>query len=263
MKIKHKHKRYRAIAEYYDAEYAESRMLQQDVPFFLGQLPRRRQSILELCVGTARAAIPMAQAGHRVVGVDYAQDLLDIAAAKRNSVGLSERALQLVHGNVLELDLGRRFDWICIFFNTLLGFPTLEEQDRLLTAVRRHLARRGQFWIDIFQPDLALLSGAQSKGFDPHLFHVPALQRTVFQTTEIKRDCSRQLQEVTFHYRWFDAAGREHKQRNTFELTWMFPRELQLLLERNGLRIEQMYGNYDGSALSAHSPRIIARCACR
>jgi len=34
--MKNPTKRYRAMAEYYDAEYAESKMLQQDVPFFLG-----------------------------------------------------------------------------------------------------------------------------------------------------------------------------------------------------------------------------------
>ena len=65
--------RYRAIADYYDAEYEGSEMLLQDVPFFLGHLPaRRRLKVLELAVGTARAAIPIAQAGHRVTGVDYA-----------------------------------------------------------------------------------------------------------------------------------------------------------------------------------------------
>jgi SAM-dependent methyltransferase len=253
-------KRYRAIAEYYDAEYAQSKMLQQDVPFFLGQLPRRRQSILELCVGTGRAAIPLAQAGHRVVGVDYAQDLLKIARRKRDAVGLGDEELRLLYGDVLKLNLKQRFDWICIFFNTMLAFPRLTEQDRLLQVARRHLKPRGRFWIDIFHPDLLLLSSPQTRGFDPHLFYVPALDRTVFQTTEIKRDCSRQIQDVTFHYRWFDSSGREHRENNRFQMTWLFPRELQLLLERNGLRVERLFGNYDGSALSVHSPRMIARC---
>jgi hypothetical protein len=61
---------YRAIAEYYDAEMASHAMLEQDVPFFLGQLPNRRQSVLELATGTGRVAIPVAQAGHAVVGTD-------------------------------------------------------------------------------------------------------------------------------------------------------------------------------------------------
>jgi len=94
-------KRYRAIAEYYDFENAHHRMLEEDVPFFLGQLPNRRQSILELATGTGRAAIPIAQAGHRVVGVDYAKDMLAIARRKRDAVGLAERAFAIVHGDWL------------------------------------------------------------------------------------------------------------------------------------------------------------------
>jgi SAM-dependent methyltransferase len=253
---------YRAIAEYYDAEYAESKMLQQDVPFFIGHLPaRRRQTVLELCVGTARAAIPIAQAGHRVVGVDYARDLLAIARRKRDAVGLADDQLQLRFGNVLNVRLDQSFDWICLFFNTLLAFPTLAEQDRLLQRVRQHLKPRGRFWLDVFQPDLNLLAGTRTRALDPRVFYVPALDRTVHQTTEIRRDPAQQVQHVTFHYTWFDARGRRHRERNRFTLTWMFPRELQLLLERNGLRIERLYGNYDGSKVSADSPRMIACCA--
>src|SRR5437762_7505096 len=122
-------KSYRAIAEYYDAENERLQWLQRDVPFFLKHLPRRRQDVLELCVGTARAAIPIAQAGHRVLGVDYAKDVLAIACRKRDSVGVPDQQLQLVHADALRLNLRRRFDWIAIFFNTFLGFTTLEQQD--------------------------------------------------------------------------------------------------------------------------------------
>lgn len=252
--------RYRAISEYYDAEYADLAMLQYDVPFFLGQLPKRRQSVLELAVGTGRAAIPIAQAGHRVVGVDYAADLLAIAQRKRDHVGLKPSELELRRGDVRRLKLGRTFDWVCIFFNTFLAFPSLDEQDKVLQIVRRHLKPRGRFWLDIFQPDLRLLLGEHRAGLDARVFYVPQFDRTVFLTTEIRRDLARQVQDVTFHYRWFDEFGREHKEKNTFEMTWLFPRELMLLLERNGLRIEQLWGNYDGSELTSRSPRIIARC---
>jgi ubiquinone/menaquinone biosynthesis C-methylase UbiE len=125
-------KRYKAIAEYFDSEYANLEMLKHDVPFFLGQLPRKKQTVLELAVGTARAAIPIAQAGHRAVGVDYARDLLAIAERKRRAVGLKDRELSLLYGDVRKLDLGRRFDWVIILFNTFLAFPTLKEQDRVL-----------------------------------------------------------------------------------------------------------------------------------
>jgi hypothetical protein len=82
--------------------------------------------------------------------------------------------------------------------------------------------------------------------------------RSVLRTVDVQRDPVHQLQRITFTYRWFDAAARAHRRKQIFDLTFIFPRELQLLLERNGLRIEKMYGNYDASPLRNESPRIIA-----
>ena len=253
-------KRYRAIAEYYDPESERLPMLQEDVPFLLKQLPKRPQQVLELAVGTARAAIPIAQAGHRAVGVDYAPDMLAIARRKRDAVGLSERQLSLVEADVLKLNLRQKFDCVVILFNTFLGFTTLELQDRALTVVRKHLKPSGRFWLDIFNPDLSLLSHDRSHDLDASVFHVPRYDRTVFRSVDVRRDMARQWMEVTFNYRWFEPSGRERREKTVFEMSVIYPRELRLLLERNGLLIEHLWGDYDGSPLSAHSPRMIAQC---
>jgi SAM-dependent methyltransferase len=253
-------KRYKAIALYYDAEYADLPMLREDVPFFLGQLPAKKQSILELCVGTARAAIPMAAFGHRVAGVDYDDDLLAIARQKRDAAGVSDKRLELICADAKAVELCKKFDWVCVFFNTLLAFPTLDELDQLLATVRRHLKPRGRLWVDIFNPDLTLLSNRKSTGLEPRTFFVPELNRSVFCTTDVEVDQAAQVQQVTFNYRWFDPAGRTHRERFRFELTWLFPRELQLLMERSGFDVEAMYGNYDASPVTSVSPRIITRC---
>src|ERR1041385_1925334 len=112
-------------------------MLQSDVPFLLEHLKPKR-SILELAVGSARAAIPLAQAGHRVVGIDNDPAMLRLAADKRNSVGLKESQLQLLKQDILHLNLKQKFDWIIVLFNTFLIFTTLEQQDRALQKIRRH-----------------------------------------------------------------------------------------------------------------------------
>ena len=253
-------KRYRAIADYYDAENERLAWLQHDVPFFLRQLPRSPQDVLELATGTARAAIPSAQAGHRVVGVDYAREMLEIARRKRDAVGLGERELKLVLGDVTTLKLRGRFDWVAVFFNTFLGFTTLEQQDAVLQVARKHLRPRGRLWLDIFQPNLQLIAADESRGIDPAVFYVPHLNRTVFMSVDVKRDPSQQVQRVTFNYRWFDDRGRERNEQTRFDLTFIFPRELQILLERNGFAVEAMFGDHDGGNLNADSPRIIARC---
>ena len=148
-----------------------------------------------------------------------------------------------------------------ILFNTFLGFTTLAEQDRVLQVVRRHLKPRGRLWIDMFQPNLEVLAKHRSHNLEPRAFYVPALDRTVFETTDVKRDPAHQVQDVTFNYKWFDKSGRERREKVRFQLTFIFPRELQILLERNGLRIDELYGNYDGSPLNSDSPRMIACCS--
>ena len=251
--------RYRAIAEYYDAEYETNDVLDNDTPFLLSHLPKRRQTILELCCGTARCAIPLAQAGHRVTGVDVDADLLAIARRKRDGVGLRERELTLVRGDVLRYRSTTTFDWAVLLFNTLLNFPTLPEQDRLLGRVASQLRPGGRFWVDVFNPDFSLLAEGHVKDFDPATFYVPALDRTVHRTMEIRQSPDRpQLQHITFHYQWSDVDGKLHRERSTFDATWMLPREVVLLLERHGFKVDQLHGDYDGSPVTPDSPRIIA-----
>jgi ubiquinone/menaquinone biosynthesis C-methylase UbiE len=252
--------RYKAIAAYYDAENEHHPMLQADVPFLLDHLPKKRQRVLELAVGTARAAIPLAQAGHTVVGVDYDAVMLEIARRKRDVVGLKDRQLSLVRGDILKLNLRQRFDWVCILFNTFLVFTTIAQQDAALQAARRHLKPRGKLWIDIFQPNLMVLAMTRSRRHDPTLFYVPELKRTVLRMTDVHRDPAEQVQQITFNYQWFDTNGQEQRDKVQFSLAVVFPHELRLLLERNGFRVDHLYGNYDGSKLTADSPRMIAMC---
>lgn len=253
-------KPYRAPAAWYDAENERHDVLKQDVPFFLGQLPARRQSILELACGTGRAAVPLALAGHRVAGVDYAPEMIELAVAKRDSAGLSDRQLSLAVGDMLDLDLGRQFDWVCVFFNTFCNFTTLDLQDEVLAGVERHLKPNGRFWLDVFNPDPGLLAADEVTGQDPYVFVEPTEGRTVFFSTDVRRAREPQVQHVVHRYEWFDGKGRRRRAAHAFDMTSFFPRELQLLVERHGMRVEHVWGNYDASEVTPDSPRIILRC---
>lgn len=253
-------KRYQAIAEYYDFEYAQMSMLERDVPLFLRHLPKKaRAGVLEIASGTGRAAIPIAQAGHRVVGVDCARDMIQIACRKRDAVDLKSDQCRFVIADALKLNLRRRFDAACIFFNTFLNFTTLAEQDRLLRTIRRHLKPRGMLWIDVFNPSMAMLSEQNQRDIDPVIFHVPRYDRTVQRTTDVHRaDPTNQVQRVTFRYRWIESQSLQPRiETMHFDMTWIHARELRMLLERNGFAIEKIMGDYDGSRLSDQSERII------
>ncbi len=189
--------------------------------------------------------------------------MLKIARKKRAAAGISAKQLTLVQQNALRLKLNEKFDWAVLVFNTILAFPTLEELDAVLAGVVRHLKPDGKFWVEMFQPNLEILARPKSEKLDPALMYIPELKRTVYRETTVVRDPSKQIQEITFTYRWFDPKGRPHEEKLRFELTYIFPRELRILLERNGLTIKKLYGDYDGSRLTADSPRMIAMCGLR
>lgn len=249
---------YRAIAEYYDAEYVSNYVLDHDVPMLLSHLPKRRQRILELCCGTGRCAVPLAEAGHRVTGIDIDPALLAIARRKKQTSALRDDQLELLRADVLKFRREGAFDWVCLIFNTFLNFTTLAEQDAILRNAHASLRSGGRFWIDIFYPDLGILGVEHHEHFDSNTFYVPALNRSVHRTTELRRSKKRpQLQEVTFHYTWADDQGEVHHEQIRFDMTWMYPRELVLLLERHGFAVERLYGDYDGSDVTPESPRLI------
>ena len=255
--------RYGPFAGWYDAENEHHAMLREDVPFFLGQLPARKQRILELGAGTGRCAIPMALCGHQVVGVDHDPRMIQIALRRRAAAGLDARRLDLRTSDFLKLRLPQRFDWVAAFFNTFLAFTTLSQQDAALQVARRHLKPAGRLWLDIVPPHLALLSQPRWRDLDPTVFFVPALGTSVVKTTDIDRDRTGQVEHVTYRFRWCDAGGQRHMRKMSFDMTFFFPRELRMLLERNGFELEHLWGNYDGSPVKQDSPRLIVRCRCR
>src|SRR5688500_3938457 len=135
--------------------------------------------------------------------------MLEIARRKRDGVGLRDRDLRLVEADVAspEFDLGERFDWVCVFFNTFLAFTTLRQQDAVLQAVRRHLKPRGRFWVDVFNPDLILLARGTASDLEPGVFYVPRFDRTVMKTTDVRRGEGLQVQRVMSNDAWYEARG--------------------------------------------------------
>jgi ubiquinone/menaquinone biosynthesis C-methylase UbiE len=248
---------YRAIPHFYDDEHAHVGFLQQDIGFLIKHLPRRTSDVLMLACGTGRGAIPVAQAGHRVVGVDIDERMLAIAERKRDFVGLSDRQLSFEKQDLLKLDLGRKFDVAAIVFNSFLMFTKLAEQDEVLKRIARLLKPRGRLWIDVFNPDLARIAEPRVDNADIHFFYSHALDAGVQQLTHIRSTSRPQVRQTTFEYVWFKPDGTRQTARVAFELTYFFPRELQMLVERNGFVVEGLWGDYDASAVTPDSPRLV------
>jgi SAM-dependent methyltransferase len=93
-----------------------------DAELYLRLAHQAGGAVLELAVGSGRLAIPLALAGHRVVGVDHDSAMLERArAAWQRSRGPVERERLSVHeGDFMSFRCAERFSLAFIAVNTFL-----------------------------------------------------------------------------------------------------------------------------------------------
>ncbi|RYD93317.1 MAG: class I SAM-dependent methyltransferase [Sphingomonadales bacterium] len=140
-----------ASAIHYDLVARADPMVDQDIAYYAG-LATAGGSILELGAGTGRVAIPLAEQGFDVVGLDIAQSMLDQAEAKRAQLPAEVVArLRFVRGDLRSLALGQRFDLIVASYYTLAHVQPSAAWKQAFGGMARHLAPGGT--IAVHLPD--------------------------------------------------------------------------------------------------------------
>jgi ubiquinone/menaquinone biosynthesis C-methylase UbiE len=221
-----------------------------DVDYWLG-LGRefaKGRTALELGCGTGRILFPMAESGINVVGVDQSPWMLAKAKEKYDRLegGMQER-IGLLEADMRTLQLETRFNLIYIPFNTFLIMRTPADQLAVFEVARRHLAPGGVFAFDVFIPDIKRLAQTQRP---------PAWGLEVDQTigdlgirlhreTISRYDTINQQMSVTFKMREFRDNVLQREWLSDLQMCYIWPRELEHLVERGGFEFVAFYGEYD------------------
>lgn len=108
---------------------------------------------MELGVGTGRIALPLAQLGHEVWGIDTSEPMLNRAKMKaaRLPVSVSSR-LHLATQSMASFNLPSQFGLIYAPFNSFLLLDPHQEVANCLQCVQKHLQPNGRLIIDAFAP---------------------------------------------------------------------------------------------------------------
>jgi SAM-dependent methyltransferase len=104
---------------------------------------------LELGIGTGRIALPLAQRGHRVHGVDASEAMVQKLRGKAEGT-----EIPVTIGDFAELDVEGKFSLIYVVFNTFFALLSQEDQVRCFSNVARRLQEGGVFVIEAFVPDM-------------------------------------------------------------------------------------------------------------
>lgn len=246
---------YEQIAAYYDLIHAE---LTEDVPLVLTLARQGKGTVLELGCGTGRLLLPLARAGHSVIGLDKSPAML---AKARERLSAEPQEVQdrvrLVEGDMADFDLGEHVGLTIILFNTLLHLER-EAMARTLKVVGRHMDDNGRLFIDVVNPLLAAQTPDDRMLTLERVMVEPETGRKVVQMASSWVD----LQMQVLHITWlFDAGPAEGGpvERMVFEAEYyyLYPHEVELMLKKAGFRMARTFGGYDGRPYDEDSDRLL------
>jgi ubiquinone/menaquinone biosynthesis C-methylase UbiE len=213
-----------AFSERYDAWAAD---MTADVPFYVDLAREADGPIVELAVGTGRVAIPVALAtGRRVIGVDASPGMLRQARAHAAEAGVD---LALIEGDMRDLALDEPAALVYCPFRALLHLPTWADRRRVFERVAASLRPGGRFAWNAF-------------AFSHH--------------AAMRHDGVRQEEPVPHTVRYAVGDNRIDLVLDggeTTSLWWATKNEWLGLLDVAGLRLEALYGGFEGEPLTDDS----------
>ncbi len=235
-------------AGWYDTQHINYRI---DIPFYLDSLEKYGSPVLELCCGTGRLTIPLAESGAAVVGLDYSKAMLARAREKAADKGLD---VEFIQGDCRAFNLNRLFRLIAIPFNSLGHIHSPEDINSLFQAVRNHLAPEGRFIIEMFNPRPDILSRDPSQRYPVKEIIDPESGAKVIISENNVYDKATQINHIKWYY-YLENTGEELTME--LNLRMFYPLELELLLKYNGFLLEAKYGDFDRSPFGSESSHQI------
>ncbi len=234
--------------EIYAARSAALPVIEGDIEFYLELAQQAPGPTLELGCGTGRVAIPLAQAGIELTGLDLSNPMLAVAR-ETAPAGISN--LQFVHGDMTSFDLGRQFGLVYIAFRSFMMLTTREQQRACLECIHRHLTPGGTLAVDLFDPQLDRMVN----GFVPEswrdlgeVVHPRTWNAVRVEATDRTNDVVAQVFEETWRFTEAASDGtvlREHEE--VLRMRWTYRYEMRYLLELCGFEVVAEYSDYKKS----------------
>jgi SAM-dependent methyltransferase len=213
---------YDSIAALYDPWSAS---VKEDVDFYVTEARKAGGPIVELGVGTGRIAVPTAQAGIAVIGVDSSDGMLEICRRSAEAAGVAE-LLDLRLGDLRRPPVEERVALVTCPFRSLLHLSSNDERLDALGAVRDLLVPGGRFIFDVFAPSRDDIEETHGRWLERE----PGIWE--------RADWDLQGRVLTLAVR--GEAGE-----TLMRLSWRSPDEWRHLLEQAGFEVVALYGWFD------------------
>jgi SAM-dependent methyltransferase len=194
---------------------------------------------LELGIGTGRIALPLAQRGIRVHGIDLSEAMV---ARLRAKPGAEEIGVTI--GDFATTTVEGRFTVAYLIFNTIMNLTTQDEQVACFQNVAAHLQPSGRFVIEVMVPDLQRLPPGETV----RPFTVSAT-RLGFDEYDIAS------QGLISHHYWA-VDGKLEGDSMPFRYVW--PEELDLMARLAGMSLRERWSGWKREPFTSDSRQHIS-----
>jgi len=151
---------YKNSAAFYDLDFTG--MSYEDVNFYLGLIKSYSHEVLELCCGTGRISIPLAENNITVSALDISKEMLAIFRLKLIQVDENvANRITLIESNMVNFSLNKKFKCILIPFHSFQSLIDTTDISQTLKTVFHHLTDDGICILNLFKPlhDMKIIEG--------------------------------------------------------------------------------------------------------
>ena len=207
-----------------------------DLQFYKRWMPQNKDArILELCCGTGRLTIPIAEDGYNISGVDY--------------------TFSMIEADIRTLDLQNKYDLIFIPFNSIHHLYLNEDLFKAFNTVKKHLKTGGRFLLDCFNPNIQYIVEHEKKQIEVAAYTTKD-GREILIKQLMRYERKTQINRIEWHY---FINGKFDSIQN-LDMRLFFPQELDTYLDWNGFKIIHKFGNFEEEAFYDSSEKQIFVC---
>jgi SAM-dependent methyltransferase len=228
------------VAERFDERYAPlaDPAVVDPLVAFLADLARDGAA-LELGIGTGRIALPLAQRGVRVHGIDLSEAMVARLRAKPGA-----KQVGVTVGDFATTTVEDRFSVAYVVANTIMNLTTQDEQVACFQNAAAHLEPNGCFVIEVLVPRLQRLPPGET--FQPFAVEPTHLGFDEYDVVS---------QGVVSHHYWIDD-GKVDVISPPFRYVW--PSELDLMARLAGMTLRERWGGWKREPFTGDSNKHVS-----
>jgi SAM-dependent methyltransferase len=190
---------------------------------------------LEFAIGTGRVAVPLAERGVNVTGIELSTAMIEQLREK-----VDEVTIPVVVGDMATAQAPGKYALVYLVYNTIGNLLTQAEQVECFRNAARHLLPGGRFVVELGVPELRKLP--------------PGQPGVVFaaESGYVGVDSYDPLRQHLVSHHFYFGESREAKLFRTPQ-RYIWPAELDLMGQLAGFELESRHADWNGAEFTAES----------